>query len=127
MDAGLRRRVTDRASNHCEYCGLGQEADPIFRFHVEHIVAKQHGGSDELWNLALACHHCNRHKGPNLAGIDPDTGAMVPLFNPRLQSWDDHFERQGVWIVGKTPVGRATVRVLAMNADDQWELRAELS
>jgi 5-methylcytosine-specific restriction endonuclease McrA len=126
IDAATRRRVRSRARHRCEYCGLTQEADPFFRFHIEHIIAQQHGGGDDLTNLALACHHCNLHKGPNLAGIDPDTQELVPLFNPRLQRWADHFEVEGAWILGRTPVGRATVRVLAMNADDQLVLRAGL-
>jgi hypothetical protein len=126
IDAATRQQVRSRAGNHCEYCGLSQEADRFFRFHIEHVIPKQHGGTDELRNLALACHHCNRHKGPNLAGIDPDTGQMVALFDPRTQQWEDHFESRGEWIAGRTPVGRATVRVLAMNADEQRDLRAEL-
>lgn len=51
---------------------------------------------------------------------------MVPLFNPRTQRWEEHFELEGVWIVGRTPIGRTTVRVLAMNADEQREVRGEL-
>jgi hypothetical protein len=51
---------------------------------------------------------------------------MVALFHPRRQQWEEHFDLQGGWIVGLTPVGRATVRVLAMNVDEQRELRADL-
>jgi 5-methylcytosine-specific restriction endonuclease McrA len=126
INATTRRRVRSRAKDGCEYCGLSQEADPFFRFHVEHVIPKQHGGTDDLSNLALACHHCNLHTGPNLAGIDPDTGQMAPLFNPRTQRWEDHFAVQQDLIIGRTAVGRATVRVLAMNAAEQRELRAEL-
>jgi 5-methylcytosine-specific restriction endonuclease McrA len=125
MDTATQRQVRLRAGNRCEYCRLPQERDRFFSFHVEHIIAQQHGGSDDLTNLALACHHCNLHKGPNLAGIDPDTGQMVPLFNPRTQRWEDHFDWDDAWILGRTPVGRATVRVLAMNAEEQRDLRAE--
>jgi 5-methylcytosine-specific restriction endonuclease McrA len=70
MDEATRRLVWQRAGDRCEYCGMHQNHDLFFRFHIEHIVAKQHGGSDESSNLALACHHCNEHKGPNLSGID---------------------------------------------------------
>ncbi|MBW3624304.1 MAG: HNH endonuclease [Armatimonadetes bacterium] len=125
MDAITRRQVRARASNLCEYCGLPQEADPFYSFHIEHVIPKQHGGTDDSTNLALACHHCNLHKGPNLAGIDPNTGQMEPLFNPRTQLWEDHFEPHGVRIIGRTPVGRVTVRVMDMNSDEQRELRAE--
>jgi hypothetical protein len=72
----------------------------------------------------LACIDCNLGKGSNLTGIDPETGQIVPLYNPRREQWSEHFERQGAYIVGRTPTGRVTVRVLNMNSEDQVELRA---
>jgi hypothetical protein len=98
---------------------------PLVRFHIEHVVPRQHGGSSDPKNLALACHHCNLHKGPNLTGIDPDTGRLEPLFHPRRQEWDEHFAMDGANVVGRTPTGRVTVRVLAMNAPPRVELRRE--
>lgn len=124
IGAAVRRQVRSRASNRCEYCQLSQAEAGAAVFHVEHVIPKQHGGPDALGNLALSCFHCNLHKGPNLAGIYPDTGRPALLFNPRTQRWQDHFEARGEWIVGKTPTGRATVRVLAMNADIMTDLRA---
>jgi 5-methylcytosine-specific restriction endonuclease McrA len=94
--------------------------------HVEHIVAKQHGGSDDAENLALACHRCNLQKGPNLAGIDPVSGELVPLFHPRRDEWNNHFRLLEVHIEGVTPTRRATVKVLAMNDARRLELRTEL-
>jgi hypothetical protein len=64
------------------------------------------------------------HKGTNLTGFDPETGAVTEIFHPRRQQWDDHFRWQGLYIAGETAVGRATVVVLAMNADDQLALRS---
>ena len=61
-------------------------------FHVDHIIPRQHRGATDLENLAPACMHCNRHKGPNLAGIDLLNGSVTPLFNPRRDLWSDHFE-----------------------------------
>jgi hypothetical protein len=123
MDAATRKLVCDRAADRCEYCLLPQSALPIARFHLEHIIARQHGGSDAPENLALACHHCNLHKGPNLAGVDPQTGTVERLFDPRQNSWETHFERRGVLILGLTPSGRATVAVLDMNSEPQLDLR----
>ena len=77
-------------------------------------------------NLALACPHCNRFKGPNIAGLDPESGHLVRLFHPRSDLWAEHFRPDGARIVGQTPVGRATVHVLAINADDLLLIRAEL-
>jgi hypothetical protein len=124
MDASLRNAARQRAANRCEYCRIAQEHDPYFRFHIEHVIPRQHGGGDNADNLALACMHCNLHKGPNLAGIDPDTGQLASLFNPRLQGWDEHFRMDGEWVVGLTASGRVTVYVLAMNAEDQRRIRS---
>jgi hypothetical protein len=85
MDEAIRQLVCDRAGNRCEYCLLPQKYAPVVRFHVEHIRARQHGGDDAPANRALACPHCNRFKGPNLTSFDPETDALVPLFNPRMQ------------------------------------------
>jgi hypothetical protein len=126
MDAAVHQLVRDRAGDRCEYCRIHQDDEPFYRMHVEHIVAQQHGGADDPDNLALACHHDNEHKGPNLSGIDPETGKVVRLFHPRRQRWSRHFRFDGAVIVGRTQCGRATVAVLALNAPDRVELRSEL-
>src|SRR5437879_6980418 len=107
-----RTEVRERARNACEYCGLHQDDSPLAALHIEHIIPKVHGGSDELDNLALACVDCNLHKGTNLAGIDPETNALTEIFHPRRHNWNDHFEWQGITLVGRTAIGRTTVRVL---------------
>jgi hypothetical protein len=127
MEPTLRDLVRRRAGNRCEYCQLRQEHLPFTTFHVEHIIPRKHGGDDDPRNLALACDRCNAHKGSNLTGIDPDTGMIVPLFNPRLHSWEDHFMLANVTIVGLTAMGRTTVRVLQMNDTRRLRLRAMLT
>jgi 5-methylcytosine-specific restriction endonuclease McrA len=119
----MRRWVEDRADRRCEYCGIPQEKEPFFRFHVDHIIARQHGGETTTTNLALACHFCNRHKGPNLSSIDPLTANIEALFNPRSDVWLDHFELAGDKVLGRTPTGRATVSLLRMNAPNRRALR----
>jgi hypothetical protein len=110
----------------CEYCRLPDWAELTGPFHVEHIVARQHHGTDELSNLAWACSRCNRHKGTNLSAVDPDSRRVVSLFNPRQERWEQHFELVGAIIRGTSPVGSATVQLLQMNAERRVELRAEL-
>jgi hypothetical protein len=105
---------------------LRQEQQPFAPFQIEHIIARQHGGTDAASNLALACHHCNLHKGPNLTGIDPDTRKIVRLFNPRRHKWSRHFTWDGPRLVGRTAIGRATVVVLAMNDAESIQLREAL-
>jgi 5-methylcytosine-specific restriction endonuclease McrA len=124
IGAQTRTRVRERAHNACEYCLLHQNDSPLAALHVEHIIPKTHGGSDDLDNLALACIDCNLHKGTNLTGIDPQTSKITELFHPRRQLWDEHFELQGVYLAGKTAIGRTTIRVLNMNSEDQVALRS---
>lgn len=122
MDAATSQLVRQRAGNRCEYCRLPQEFSGL-RFHIEHIIARQHGGTDHPDNLAIACPECNLHKGTNLTSIDPDTGLVTPLFHPRRERWDDHFSRDAANIIGKTPVGRTTAWLLEMNSGDRLRLR----
>ena len=125
MDAAVRELVRRRAGNRCEYCRLRQEHTP-YVLQIEHIVARKHDGGDELSNLALACDRCNLHKGSDLSGIDPETKQIVGLFNPRTESWHEHFILQEVEILGRSASGRATVRVLKMNSPRRLRVRAAL-
>jgi HNH endonuclease len=124
MDDETKQLVRQRAEGRCEYCRVHQRYYPDFAFHIEHIIARQHRGPDELENLAFACHLCNNKKGPNLSGIDPDTGELTRLFNPRTDVWSTHFrlEDDG-FILGLTPIGRTAVYVLGMNVAARVQIR----
>ncbi|MFN6562029.1 MAG: HNH endonuclease [Nostoc sp. ChiSLP01] len=104
-----RRLVRKRAEYLCEYCHSPEYLSPD-RFTVDHIMPQSLGGSDELDNLALACHRCNERHYNFTVGIDPKTQKQVPLFHPRQQKWSEHFiwTKDGRKIVGITPTGRAT-------------------
>ncbi len=125
MNPEILRRLRERAAGCCEYCWLptGGHALP---FQVDHIIAKQHGGADNLDNFAYACVHCNCYKGPNVAGIDPDTNMVVRLYHPRLDRWTDHFRWSGPLILPVSAIGRATVRTLNMNDPESVMLRESL-
>ena len=93
-----------------EYCHVHEDDDDFLVFHVEHIVAKQHGGTDDPGLLCYACEDCNLAKGPNLGGLF--AGTIYPLFNPRKQNWKRHFRWESTKIVGKTIIGKVTVQFL---------------
>jgi hypothetical protein len=112
--AELRRRVVERAGDCCEYCLLPQEL-AASSHQVDHVIAEKHGGQTVLENLALSCTVCNRRKGSDIGSVAPETGNLVPLFNPRTQSWSDHFRLDDTCIVGVTEVGRTTVAFLQLN------------
>ncbi|HEY3241920.1 MAG TPA: HNH endonuclease [Phycisphaerae bacterium] len=123
MRRTLRQFIRARAGRRCEYCHLPDGAAPAAVFHVEHIVARQHGGSDADDNQCWSCHRCNLCKGPNLSGRDPLTGKIVRLFDPRRQQWGRHFAWHGPVLVGRTQAGRATIAVLRINDPQRLELR----
>ncbi len=123
MDGPLVQHVWQRAQQRCEYCHFPANVS-LLPFQLDHIIAEKHGGKTEAENLALSCERCNSHKGPNIAGyLD---GKHVPLFNPRIDSWTDHFEWNGALLIGKTPVGQVTIDVLAINVPYRVALRAAL-
>lgn len=126
MDLALRNQVRDRAGNRCEYCRIHQDDFPFLTFPLDHIEALQHNGETVSENLALSCPPCNSHKGPNIAGRDQITRQLVPLFHPRTDTWVDHFEWNRAYLIGKTPIGRTTVDVLAINNPDSLLLREAL-
>lgn len=110
-----RLLVVERANNCCEYCRVSQ-AGRLSTFHVDHIIALKHDGTDDNDNLCLACYKCNSYKGSNIAAIDPLTDNASKLYHPRQQVWDEHFIINSDAVIdGLTSEGRTTVKVLRMN------------
>ena len=122
MLESLRQQVRERAGGRCEYCHL-PENGTVLPHEVDHIRSQKHGGLTSLDNLCLACSYCNAHKGPNVSGYDPDTDALGRLFNPRADRWEVHFKWEGPRLVGKTPIARATIVVLEIDAAERVEHR----
>lgn len=114
----IRRVVAARAHYVCEYCLIAEE-DSFFKFQIEHIISRKHGGSAESENLALACVFCNRYKGSDIATLNPQTNQLIQFYNPRTMRWREHFRLNEVVIEPQTDIGEATVRILQMNHDDQ--------
>lgn len=120
----LRRQVAESYRHRCAYCSTSQRiVGPLLE--LDHIVPESRGGSSEEENLCLACPACNGHKADRVSAADPERGATVPLFHPRSDRWSEHFEwsEDGTTLLGKTPVGRATVDVLQVNHADMVAVR----
>ena len=111
-----RQAVRERARYLCEYCHSPERLSAN-RFTIDHVIPRSLEGSDDISNLALACRRCNERRYNFVAGVDPETQEIVPLFNPRRQKWGDHFlwVEGGVVIQGVTPTGRATCTRLDLN------------
>lgn len=125
MAANLTQYVRARAGGRCEYCRLPQAGANI-PFQIDHVVSRKHRGGTVAGNLALACWYCNSFKGSDLTGIDPVTRKLTRLFNPRRHKWDWHFSYDGPVLIGHTPIGRTTIRVLQINCEEAVTLRESL-
>lgn len=122
MAKSLRQLVQARAKRRCEYCQLPESCD-VQPFQMDHIRARKHAGASNLENIAWSCLPCNSYKGPNVAGYEPETDRLVPLFNPRKEVWSEHFAWKGARLIGLTPIGRTTISVLRINQPERVEHR----
>lgn len=121
----MRRRVRERAGGRCEYC-LVHEEDAFFPYEADHIIAEKHGGATTDENLAWTCSVCNRYKGSDLTSLDPRTGRLARLYNPRQQKWRRHFRLMVAYIEPRTASGRVTEQLLRLNDQHRLDERAEL-
>jgi 5-methylcytosine-specific restriction endonuclease McrA len=123
----VKRIVATRANNICEYCRCLEDFSTQ-SFTVDHIKPRKVGGETILENLAWSCFGCNAYKHTKTEGIDPETKQKISLFNPRQQSWHDHFKwtEDKTEIIGKTPCGRATTLTLRLNRSGIVNLRTLL-
>ncbi len=114
----LDERVRAAVRHRCGYC-LSPQQLVMARLEIEHLIPLAQGGTSDESNLWLACPLCNRYKSDKTTALDPLTSSVVPLFNPRTQTWSEHFcwSDDGQRILGLTAVGRATAAALHL-ADD---------
>ncbi|WP_437946418.1 HNH endonuclease [Sorangium sp. So ce296] len=112
----LRSRIEEADRRRCQYC-LTSEANSGIPLTYDHITPISKGGPTSFENVCLACRPCNEFKAGATESVDPLTGEVVPLFNPRLHRWSDHFtwSVDATRVEGVTPFGRATVIALRMN------------
>lgn len=120
----LKNKIRRQAKNRCGYCLTPQEIISM-SFEMEHIRPIADGGTDDDENLWLACRNCNGFKHAKTKAIDPITNTEVSLFNPRTQTWNEHFEfnEDKTKIIGKTACGRATVIALRLNFEQAVNAR----
>jgi HNH endonuclease len=125
ISEATQEQVRQRANYLCEYCHASEQWQYV-RFTVDHVIPLSKGGLNSIDNLALACFHCNRQKSDKIAAIDQQSGSELPLFNPRSDSWQEHFiwSANGLSIIGLTATGRATVAALALNRERIIKIRA---
>ena len=122
----LRRLVSERAERLCEYCLIAED-DTFFGCEIDHIISEKHGGPTTADNLAFCCLCCNQAKGSDIGSIDWESGQFVRFFNPRTDRWSEHFDLIDVQLEPRTPIGRATARILSFNRADRVKERILLA
>jgi hypothetical protein len=125
IPAKLRRLVTSRANDRCEYCLIRNE-DHYLPHEADHILSEKHRGETTAKNLCLSCFDCNRYKGSDVGSFDLETGRFFPLYNPRTMQWSDHFRLDDARIIPLTPEGRITEFLLRLNSPDRIVRRQAL-
>jgi hypothetical protein len=116
ISESLKTQVEQADHQRCCYCLTSQANSGIPMTH-DHILPRSKGGDTSFQNLCLACRTCNEFKSDTIQANDPLTGEPVPLFNPRLQKWTEHFawSFDSTKVEGLTAIGRATTVALRMN------------
>jgi len=125
IPSALRHQVTQRAQSRCEYCCLDQ-ASQAATFPIDHVIPVILKGPTDFSNLALTCPKCNALKWKHVQALDPETGEMVSLFNPRLDRWTDHFrwmKSDATQVEALTSTARATSELLQLNGEFRREIR----
>lgn len=103
-DATFERRTVRGAEcwvGRCLHCNrkLVVGLDGRTTATIEHCVPRNHGGTDEPRNLALACEPCNRQKGwrhDHRRSDHPRTREVIDaLVERRLERWREPGEEPG--------------------------------
>lgn len=122
MAEETREFITARAGGRCEYCQMHQSLQGA-TFHIEHVVPRAKGGTNDSGNLALACPSCNLHKAHRVSTQPSSSTTVVAFFNPRSDAWAEHFEWDDYTLLGKTEVGRVTIQALDLNHERRIKIR----
>ncbi|MCP5101165.1 MAG: HNH endonuclease [Chloroflexi bacterium] len=122
----LRKSIQEIAKHQYEYCLIPEETS-YASFEIDHIIAQKHGGDTHHDNLAYTCPICNKHKGSDIASYDPETNELTPLYNPRKDQWEAHFNIvDDGQITPITAIGRVTVKLLQLNRTERIKERKAL-
>lgn len=127
ISAAQKAFIVGRSKGYCEYCKSPADftTEP---FSIEHIIPRAKHGTNLSDNLAYSCIGCNIYKSAITEFLDVVSQESVPLFHPRTMRWDEHF----IWdesltaLLGKTPIGRATIEALRLNRKPLQNLRRAL-
>ena len=75
----IRYEVLKRARFRCELCGISADEKAL---EVDHILPKNHGGSDDISNFQALCYSCNAMKRDR---DDTDFREMREIYNHRIK------------------------------------------
>lgn len=79
-----RFKVLERDGFSCQYCG---RRPPEATLHVDHVVPRSLGGTNDPSNLAAACRRCNLGKSASMIGAEHMSDIPAEQMGDRV-SWD---------------------------------------
>lgn len=82
-----RKAIYARDNNCCVYCGCdltGQVAT------LDHVVARENGGTNDPSNLVTSCMHCNCSKQDQRVSRFIDAAGLKRVRNATRRSWRIH-------------------------------------
>ena len=123
----VKLEILKLSNGYCEYC-LHPENYATDFFQFDHIVPLSEGGDNSLGNLARSCGFCNSFKKQKTYYYDSSTGSDCSIFNPRKDTWIEHFEWSDdcLLVLGLTATARATIDLLHLNRQNLQNLRRVL-
>jgi len=65
LSAKIKEAVLNRDGYVCQDCGITANSDSGPTMHVDHIVPRSRGGSNDMSNLQCLCSTCNNMKSDN--------------------------------------------------------------
>ncbi len=118
ISENIRSLVAKRAGHCCEYCKIEEDVS-LYSFQIDHVISLKHGGKTEIENLAYSCFLCNNSKGSDVGTVFQPEMNFTRLFNPRIDTWNEHFEYEDCTFYAKSIIGEATIKVLKLNDLDR--------
>ena len=79
--AKIRQRILKRDSYCCQQCGQDNG-----KLHVDHIIPRRLGGTDNDQNLQVLCQKCNLSKGGRFFSIGKTPPTLHGVFIPQNES-----------------------------------------
>jgi 5-methylcytosine-specific restriction endonuclease McrA len=108
----------------CAYCTMSESEALAIRMTIDHYEPRKARPDLEniYGNLMYACDECNRRKGDRYPPPEARAGGHR-FFRPDEDIRNEHFDRNGIRVEPRTPVGDYSIKTLDLNRKALRRLR----